>query len=347
MRDLVFDALRKRASCAALGGGLHGRGLMLGLGMQDGWQLSEIFSGTGHAPDALSPDEELRIRAPETLSGATAVDVPDWIWAQFQDDLGDNALDAATQLRSRAGLFLRVNQRRASMAEAQAALADEGIATEPHVSQTGCLRVTANPRRVQRAKAYLDGLVEVQDAASQIAVTGLDIPAGAAVLDYCAGGGGKALAIADRFDCAVTAHDHNVQRMADLPRRAERAGVEVKIAEPQQLAPDQRFDVVIVDAPCTGSGTWRRNPEAKWALESKKLQEFSKIQADILARSTGFLAQGGLLVYMTCSIFRAENEGVIDGFLSERADFQSASALSLYPSPDWDGFFCQALANNA
>ena len=342
LRDLVFDALRRRASCAALGGGMHGRGLMLGLGVQDDWGLDDIFSGEGHAPDPLTPAERDWVAQPAKLTPAEAADVPDWIWDQLQTDLGDQAGATAAALRQRAALFLRVNLRRGSVDAAVAALAAEEITCVPHPSQEGCLVVTQNPRRVQRAAAYLDGLVEIQDAASQIAVAGLDIPAGATVLDYCAGGGGKALAIADRFDCDITAHDIAQQRMQDIAPRAKRGGVQIDVAGPDDLGADAQFDVVVVDAPCSGSGTWRRNPEAKWALTPEKLQDFSVLQGDVLSQAMRHLRPGGQLVYMTCSVFRAENEYIVKDLVASHDYLSLGPSLRLLPTSEWDGFFCHS-----
>ncbi|MEL6572934.1 MAG: RsmB/NOP family class I SAM-dependent RNA methyltransferase [Pseudomonadota bacterium] len=342
LRDLVFDALRKRASCAALGGGLHGRGLMLGCGIQENWDLEAVFSGQGHAPTSLTEAERALCANPSTLNGAIAVDLPDWTWTQFQADLSGRASAIAGTLRNRAALFLRVNSRKTLAAQAAEALLEDGVTAIPHPNVDGCLVVTDNPRRLQRARAYLEGWVEVQDAASQLAVSGLSIPKDATVLDYCAGGGGKALAIADRFDVRVTAHDSNTGRMHDIAARAARAGVAIDIVTPTDLKPDRRFDVVIVDAPCSGSGTWRRNPEAKWALTPEKLTSFQQLQSDILRKAAQFLTPGGRLVYMTCSIFNAENRDVANSFLEAAPKYMPTEKMDLYPSPDWDGFFCQS-----
>lgn len=347
LRDLVFDALRRRASCAVLGGGLNGRGMMLGLGIQQGWPLAEIFSGDGYGPAALTDEERLHVECPAELTGATALDAPEWIYTQMQSDLGDAAAPALQVLRDRADVFVRVNQRRTTVAKAIGQLSTDGLTAEPHQFVDGCLRLTANARRLAQSVAYQSGQVDIQDASSQRAVAELPIPPGATVLDYCAGGGGKALALADQFDCRVAAHDVSDLRMKDITPRAQRAGVEIEILHSDQLTQDRTFDVVIVDAPCSGSGTWRRNPEEKWSLTPEKLRDFSELQSNVLASAARHLKSGGLLVYMTCSIFSDENDDVIAAFCNARSDIRKTDRLSLLPTQDWDGFFCQQLQHIA
>lgn len=342
LRDLVFDALRRRASCAAMGGGLHGRGLMIGLGIQQGWDLEDLFDGTGYGPAALTEAEQASVAAPAPLTGPVASDVPEWIFDTLKTDLGDKAVDVMAVMRDRAAVFLRVNQRRTDPEGAIRALSADGITVAHHPDVAGALIVTENARRVQQSKAYTDGLVEVQDASSQKAVMGFEVPVGATVLDYCAGGGGKALAVADRFECAVTAHDISAARMRDIEPRAKRAGVDIAVAGPDQL-PGHLFDVVLVDAPCSGSGTWRRNPEAKWALTPQKLQDFASLQRTVLTSAARHLAPGGTLIYMTCAIFAAENADVVAAFVEDHPAFDATDPLHLLPSAQWDGFFCQSL----
>jgi 16S rRNA (cytosine967-C5)-methyltransferase len=341
LRDLVFDALRKRASCAARGGSLTGRGLMLGL-CADSDDPALMFTGEGHAPAVLTSEEIAHLQSELTLPVAVANDMPDWVWPVWQDDLGEDATDAAQILRSRAPLYLRVNQRRGSIVNAIASLAAEGVAVSAHEVQLGCLRVETNPRRVKLSQAYETGLIEVQDAASQTAVSQLTIPDGARVLDYCAGGGGKALAISDGFDCSVTAHDIAEQRMKDIAPRAERAGANILQAQTDALEAAGLFDVVIVDAPCGGSGTWRRNPEAKWAFTENKLNSFSALQAEVIATAATYVRPGGMLYYMTCSVFTAENDSVVDGLIARDQTWSKGAVLKLVPSASSDGFYmCQ------
>ena len=342
LRDHVFDALRKRASAAALGGGLTGRGLMIGTLSQDGIDPASLFTGEGHAPEALTVEEVGLLASPPELSPPDADDLPAWLWPVWQSDLKENASDAAQALRDRAPLFLRVNQRRGTVDQAIAALGDDDITVSTHPTQHGCLRVDSNPRRVKLSTAYTDGLVEVQDASSQMAVAVMDVPDGAHVLDYCAGGGGKALALADQFDCAVTAHDVAEQRMADIGPRAERAGVQIETAATDALMGLGPFDVVVVDAPCSGSGTWRRNPESKWQFTEDKLFGFSTLQGEVLANAAKYLKPDGTLYYMTCSVLTAENDAVVDQFVANDPTWVKGATLHLHPGATNDGFYlCQ------
>lgn len=343
LRDLVFDALRKRASCAALGGGLTGRGLMVGLGIIDGWDMAALFSGEGHGPDRLCAAEDALCAGPAALSVHDAHDLPEWLWPVWCDDLQEQAETAAQALRSRAPLYLRVNRRRTTMAKVAEALTADGVETCPHPEVSGCLQVLRNPRRVQMSPAYVDGLVEVQDAASQLAIAQLDIPDGARVLDYCAGGGGKALALADRFNCMVVAHDVSTSRMRDIAPRAARAGVTITLCDTPDLKAQAPFDVVVVDAPCSGSGTWARNPEAKWALTKDKINDFSMLQGEVLSNAATLVKAGGQVAYMTCSVFAAENASVVAGFIASHPDWSAAPALQLVPGHGTDGFYCQVI----
>jgi 16S rRNA (cytosine967-C5)-methyltransferase len=339
LRDLVFDALRMRGSCAAFGGGLTGRGLMIGLAVISGADVTAMFTGIGHAPDTLSEAETDHVAQTPDLAEHDANDMPAWLWPVWQADLGAAAEDAAQILRSRAPLYLRVNQRRGTVENAINALAAEQIAVSGHDTQPGCLRVESNPRRVKLSRAFEDGLVEVQDAASQIAVAQLAVPNGARVLDYCAGGGGKSLAIADQFECTVTAHDIAEQRTKDIGPRADRAGVNIDVRSPDTLPKDDLFDIVVVDAPCSGSGTWRRNPESKWSLTSEKLANFSVLQGEVILTAAMHVRAGGALYYMTCSVFDAENRSVVDHFVRGQSDWTAEEILRLKPSDQSDGFY--------
>ena len=298
IRDHVFDALRCRRSFAALGGGETGRGLMIGELRAANADLSDIFSGLGHAPAAISAAEQAACRAPEV--GAEALDMPDWLYELLTQQMGKDEAEATCDaLRSRAPVWLRVALRRGSRENAAAMLLSEGIVTRPHPKVKTALEVTENARKIMNSSAYFGGFVELQDASSQAAVLALPDPAGgASALDYCAGGGGKSLALAD-MGYAVDAHDIAPARMKDIPERAARAGVGIFVRnDPQALA--KEYDLVFVDAPCSGSGTWRRTPEAKWTLTPERLGELREIQRDVLEKAAKLVRPGGYLAYATC-----------------------------------------------
>lgn len=339
IRDLVFDALRCQRSHAALGGGLTGRGLVLGGVRASGRDLAGLFTGEGHAPAAVQTDEGGRVP-----DGAEALDVPDWLVAPLQTALGDTYSATMKAMRQRAPVFLRVNLARISRADAAERLAQEAIVARPHDLANTALQVTDNERKIQNSTLYLEGLVELQDASSQAVVAMLDLRPGARVLDYCAGGGGKTLAMAAR-GVAPDAHDISAARMKDLPDRASRAGARVQIVQdPARSAP---YDLILVDAPCSGSGSWRRDPQGKWALTAERLVALLRVQADILDRCLPLLHPLGVLAYATCSFLVEENEAQVRGFLARHPEFRATGSRRFSPLQGGDGFFVAMLTRDA
>ena len=339
IRDLVFDALRCRRSHAALGGGLTGRGLVLGGVRAAGRDLAALFDGEGHAPAPIGPEEAGR--APE---GAEALDVPDWLVAPLQADLGADYQAVMQAMRLRAPVFLRVNLARISRDEARLRLAAEGIGTQFVDFVSSALQVTDNARKIQQSATYVEGLVALQDASSQAVVALLDLRPGARVLDYCAGGGGKTLALAAR-GVVPDAHDISTGRMKDLAARALRAGARVRIVHnPAQSA---SYDLILIDAPCSGSGAWRRDPQGKWALTPERLAELSRIQAGILDQCVPLLHPTGVLAYATCSLLGVENEAQVAGFLARHPAFHATDQRRFSPLQGGDGFFVATLTRSA
>lgn len=337
VRDHVFDVLRCWRSCAALGGGDDGRALMLGLLRAQGGDVPAMFSGEGHAPEPLTDTEMAAGEAPQ---GAAALDLPEWLWPLWQSSLGDQAEATALAQRTRADVFLRVNLAAATVDEATTVLAEDGIVTQPHPLSPTAMRVVENARRVHQNRAYQDGLVELQDAASQALVDRLPLPEGGRVLDYCAGGGGKSLAMAALCRAQYYAHDIDVRRMKDLPDRAERAGARVQLLSPTELKAAGQFDLVLCDAPCSGSGSWRRAPEGKWLLSEERLHDLCDIQSEILDKAKDLVAAGGVLAYATCSVLSAENQDQSLKFVSENPDWQQLDQVQFLPEDGGDGFYC-------
>lgn len=339
VRDLVFAALRRRRSCAALGGAMTGRGLILGLMRQAGVDLADLFTGQGHAPGPVLPEEAGRLPA-----GLEALDCPDWLGPQLQGSLGDDFEAVLHDLQDRAPVFLRVNTARIDRDRARGLLARDGIATEVAPLVDSALQVTENARKIQTCAAYLTGLVDLQDLSSQAVVQALPIRDGASVLDYCAGGGGKSLAIAGRWKVRLHAWDARPQRMKDLPARAARAGARIAVLpDPARAAP---YDLVLCDAPCSGSGSWRRDPQGKWALTPDSLMQVVKVQAEVLDKASCFIKRGGVLAYATCSMLRVENEDQIAGFLARHAGWTCTMRRRFSSLQGGDGFFVALLSNS-
>ena len=343
VRDHVFDALRRWRSCAVLGGGESGRARMIGLLRGEGTDPATLFTGDGHAPAPLSPAEDAAGAPPQ---GLDALDLPDWLWPLWQDSLGEAAEACAETLRHRAPVMLRVNTARMPREAARQALADAGIVTVEAAIAPTALIVTEGARRIAQSAPFLEGLVELQDGASQASICELPDVTVEKILDFCAGGGGKALAMAARFGRAVTAHDAAPDRMKDIPARAARAGARIARADMAAVQAAAPYGLVLTDVPCSGSGAWRRAPEGKWALTAARLADLTASQDAILDRAAGLVAPEGWLAYTTCSVLDCENRGRIDAFLNRHPGWSLSRDRRWLPGPEGDGFYLSVLARH-
>jgi 16S rRNA (cytosine967-C5)-methyltransferase len=342
VRDLVFDAMRRRRSLAVLGGAEAGRGLMLGALRREGIDPTTVFTGEGHAPAPLSEAE--RAHVPRAMTPAEAADCPDWLAQALRASLGAEFDRVMAALQARAPVFLRVNTARIDVAGATGMLAGEGIGVCPVPGVKTALEVTEGARKIQSSVAYRQGLVEVQDADSQAVVLDLPLSAGMRVLDFCAGGGGKTLAMAARARLEILAHDAHPARLRDLPARAERAGIVVPVVGGDEARAAAPFDLVLLDVPCSGSGSWRRSPEAKWRLTPEGLEALTAAQDAILDQAAPLVAAGGWLAYVTCSILSDENRVRIEAFLSRSDRWRLVHERQFLPGPAGDGFYLAILA---
>ncbi len=341
VRDLVFAALRCKRSFAALGGSSTGRGLILGGLRAQGLQVADqeaLFCGQGHAPGLIGPADQ-----PRAMSRAEALDLPDWLLPLFEGDLGAQCDLAAKALQCRAPVFIRANPARTNAQDLSAYLSGHGVKAKLMQNLSYALQVMEGERKLSQLQAFSDGWFELQDLSSQAVICGLDLPAQGNVLDLCAGGGGKSLSIAaqvsDKKTVSLFAYDINSRRMADLPQRAARAGAAITLLN---AAPDRaEFDLVLTDVPCSGSGSWRRDPQGKWALTPTRLQELTQIQAQIMDQAARLLTHSGQLAYCTCSVLRRENEDQVTAFLQRHPGFHclSMQRFGLTDGSGGDGFF--------
>lgn len=303
--------------------------------------VAGLFAGARYGPHPLSDAERrlLHALADATLvdprmDEATRLNLPPFLLAGFRTRFGSALADEAAAFDRPASLDLRVNILKADRDTARTALAAEGLQAEPTRFSPWGLRL-ASRTPVTGTQAFRDGLVEIQDEGSQLIALLGDARPGLRVLDYCAGAGGKTLALAASMDNRgqVVAADVSAPRLAAAVRRLRRAGIH-NVAR-RVIAPGEKwlkraaatFDRVLVDAPCTGSGTWRRNPDGRYRLRPDDLPELVTKQRAILRSAAAMVKAGGILVYATCSVLPEENERQVEQVLAEVTD------LSLIPLP--------------
>lgn len=260
---------------------------------------------------------------------AVRYEVPDWLLRRLEAALGEGAAAELDALREPAGVDLRVNLLKLRRREARQALAKEGIETEP--GRWSPLALKADGRLpVAATGAFREGLVEVQDEGSQLVALLTGAAPGLRVCDFCAGAGGKTLALAGQManKGQIVACDVLEKRLERSAVRLRRAGVHNVTRKPLSSERDPwvkrhkgSFDRVLVDAPCSGSGTWRRNPEARWRLSEEGLAELLALQAAILDSAARLVRPGGRLAYATCSLLTEENQAQVEAFLAGHPDF--------------------------
>jgi 16S rRNA (cytosine967-C5)-methyltransferase len=317
--------------------------------LAEGWDLDGLgrgaFPGGRFAAAPLTPEERRvlarlagrALRHPE-MPEHVALNIPEWLLPHLRARFGDDLPAEAAVMERPAPLDLRVNLLRATRDEAAAALAAEGVEARPTPWSPWGLRV-AGRRPVTGTRAFREGLVEIQDEGSQIVALLADARPGLRVCDYCAGAGGKTLAMAAAMGNKgrIVACDVSAPRLEGAVRRLRRAGVDN--AERHLLVPGDRwakrragqFDRVLVDAPCTGTGTWRRNPDARLRTLPGDLAELTARQREILAAAAELVRPGGRLIYATCSVLPEEDEGQMQAFTAARDDFAPIPPRDLWP----------------
>ena len=334
---LVWDVLRRRASSAWIMGEDTARGRLLGmLKLERGLNadaIATLCDGSRFAPSPLV-DAERTALSENSLANAPAHiagDYPEWLDPYFSQVFGEDRVAEAAAMASRAPLDLRVNTLKAKREKVQASTAH--LHTMPTQWSPNGLRIemSADARNpgIQAEEAFIKGQIEVQDEGSQLAALLSAAKPGEQVIDLCAGAGGKTLALAAMMagKGRLIATDSDKRQLAPIHERLSRAGVhncDVRTPKGEGDALSDikaSADLVMIDAPCTGTGTWRRNPDAKWRVRPGALEVRLKSQVQVLDRAAGLVKPGGRIAYVTCSVLDAENGDQIRQFLARHPGF--------------------------
>jgi 16S rRNA (cytosine967-C5)-methyltransferase len=266
------------------------------------------------------------LRVDETVRLGVKYSLQDWMVERLQEQFGEETEQLLSALNEPAATTIRVNRLKATREECRARLLTEGINSEPTKFSPDGLIVQKRFNR-NTLDSFKDGWFEMQDEGSQIVSWMCGVKPGEFILDACAGAGGKTLHLAEMMqnEGELIAIDVDEKRLFELQTRAARAGLNnIKVCVKDRLNPEEyhcKADMVLVDAPCSGSGTIRRNPSLKWTLTESLVEHYAKQQKEILAYNSAFVKPEGRLVYATCSLFRQENEEIVAAFLKESTEF--------------------------
>lgn len=309
--------------------------------------VAGLFSGAPYAPAALTDDERAAIAAPPREAPLNVVgEFPAWLAPELIKAFGPAVLPEMQAMLPRAPIDLRANTLKTSREILAAALDREGFAGTPTPWSPWGLRLSgATTAKLSASPLFATGQFEFQDEAAQLAALFCAAKPGSRVLDFAAGGGGKSLALAAamRNQGELVAADIDPGRLAMLPPRATRAGASNITTT---AVPSGAFDIVLLDSPCSGTGTWRRQPELRWRTTPERLATFTVLQSQLLDQASALVAPGGRLVYATCSILPCEDEDQITAFLARHPDFAPVPAADIWraettatPPPGADIFF--------
>ena len=301
------------------------------------YDLIKAFKDDKHAPSDLSSNERKLVAGSISLDSApdwVKADVPEWLWPAFSNNFDEEAIIEGQALAKRAPLDLRVNLLKTDVESAIKTLSvHQPISC--NLSPIG-LRLSADGPEarlpnIQIEEIYQTGGVDIQDEGSQIVSLLINAKPTDTILDLCAGGGGKSLALAGQIkgEGGIYAFDIDKRRLAPLYQRAQRAGADINVIQPPHENLNHlknTIDRVVVDAPCSGVGTWRRKPDAKWRLSQDALGKRFKEQQTVLSQAKDFVRSGGYLFYITCSMLAEENEAQIYAFLEDNDNFNLLSA---------------------
>ena len=354
IREIFFKCLRfKRSSLWPFenaGYRQSGRHLVMGMLTISGEQLSDVFNEEKYSPEALSKSEKIVIQSLKKIASQAPFPIklnfPDFLEHPLKDSFDSNLLETLKCLNTRTSLFLRVNCIKSTRESAISSLKKEGIIAEIVANSNFGLKVITNAKYLNRAESYLTGKVEIQDISSQAAIDFINPIKNSKILDFCAGGGGKTLAMASLTlaEGEFFVHDKSSSRMTNLVERCKRAGFGVRILTVDALEnSNHKFDLVVADVPCSGTGAWRRNPGSKWWLTQNKLDELLVKQRNILITASKYVKTGGAFAYMTCSVLKKENKDQIDWFLSVNKGFCLEKDILISPLQGGDGFYTSLL----
>jgi 16S rRNA (cytosine967-C5)-methyltransferase len=334
---LVYDALRRKASSAYVIGESNARAVVLGmLALErklDVAAIAHLVEDGRHAPGSLTEPERARLAVP-SLDGAPswiAGDYPEWLDAHLTRAFGDDRIAEGTALASRAPLDLRVNTLKAKREKVLSSLAHLGVEPTPWSPLGLRIELGADARNpgIHAEEDFIKGAVEVQDEGSQLAALLSAAKPGEQVIDLCAGAGGKTLALAALMQGKgrLIATDMDKRQLAPIHERLSRAGVHNADVRTPKGDSDPLADIrasadlVLIDAPCTGTGTWRRNPDAKWRMRPGALEVRLKEQVSVLDRAAALVKPGGRIAYITCSVLPPENGDQIRAFVARHPEF--------------------------
>ncbi len=338
--NLVYDCLRQKTSLKYLAGSEENRALVFSL-LVNSWNMSEAelretLDGDKFAPE-LPSEDEFSAMAARDLSDAEPhiqADIPEWCIPSFEANFDDEWIDEAKAFGNRPPLDIRVNTLKSTRDKVLKQLGRQDA--KPTLIARHGIRIEsdkpfARQPNVQAEESFQKGRFEIQDEGSQIVGDLVFARGGESILDYCAGGGGKTLSLAASMENKgqIHAYDSDKSRLAPIHERLKRAGtrnVQVHAPKSDMSALLGKMDKVVIDAPCTGSGTWRRRPDAKWRFDEKNMETRVEQQEEVLSEAAPFVKPGGHLIYITCSIFPEENENQVYSFTENNPEFEIVSA---------------------
>jgi len=364
--ERVYDVFRHRASFAWRMGSEAPRVLVIASLLKEGADVPSLFTGDGYGPPVLSDEERAGIaNMPPDPTPYVKGEYPQFLESELQRTFGEDVSLEMSAMLERAPVDLRVNTLKATRDDVLTALKAEGFEAEATRYSPFAIRLPPSTRGLEQSKSFLSGAFEFQDEAAQIAVLLAQAKPGMRVLDLAAGAGGKALALAAAMNNSgeLTAHDIDEGRLRQIAPRAQRAGITIIQTHAGPKPPGRPYDLVLLDAPCSGSGTWRRSPENKWRLTPERLDELNALQDKLLDQAAARAAGTARIIYATCSILLRENEDRIAAFLARHPAFKVIPASEIWrestgtrPPPglkeflkvtplvdDMDGFFTAVL----